>query len=93
VCMPQICETRALWQALHCAKSSHHEVELLDPSVSHLMTDAGQCGARVLGAPHSHKLRGATNAVVKVTKGAAYGALGRTTETDHAITSGVRTLW
>ncbi len=33
------------------------------------MTNAGQCGARVLGAPHSHKLRGATIEVAKVTNG------------------------
>ncbi len=33
------------------------------------MTDAGQCGVRVLGTPHSHKLRGATNEVAKVTNG------------------------
>ena len=69
MCMPQICKTRARWQGLDCSKSSHHEVQLLDPSEAHLMTDAGQCGARVLGVPHSHKLRGATNEVVKVTNG------------------------
>ena len=33
------------------------------------MTDAGQGGARVMGAPYSHKLRGATNEVEKVTNG------------------------
>ncbi len=69
MCMPETCKTRALWQALDCAKSSHHEVELLDPSEAHLMTDAGQCGARVLGPPHSHKFRGAANEVAKVTNG------------------------
>ncbi len=33
------------------------------------MTDAGPCDARVLGAPHSHKLRGAANEAAKVTNG------------------------
>ncbi len=69
MCMPQICKTRALRQELDCSKSSHHEVELLDPSVSHLMTDAGQCDARVMGTSHSHKFRGASNEVAKVTNG------------------------
>ena len=69
MCMLQTCKTRALWQALNCAKSSHHEVELPGPSEPHLMTDAGQCGARVLGAPHSHTLRGAANEAAKGTNG------------------------
>ena len=42
VCMLQICKTRALRQGLNCSKSSHHEVQLLDPSEAHLTTDAGQ---------------------------------------------------
>ena len=67
--MPQTCKTRALGQGLACSKSSHYEVQLLDPSEAHLMTDAGQCGARELGPPHSHKVRGAANEVAKVTNG------------------------
>ena len=69
MCMAQTCKTRAPWQALHCAKSSHHAVQLLDPSETHLMTDAGPCAVRVLGTSHSHTLRGAANAVAKVTNG------------------------
>ena len=69
MCMAQTCKIRALRQALNCAKSNHHEVELLDPSESHLMTDAGQGGARVLGTPPSHTFRGAANAAAKVTNG------------------------
>ncbi len=69
MCRHQTRKTRALWQGLDCSKSSHHEVQLLDPSEAHLMTDAGPCDARVLGAPHSHKLRGAANEAAKVTNG------------------------
>ncbi len=66
MCMAQTCKARALGQGLNCSKSSHHEVQLLDPSEAHLMTDAGQCDARVAGASHSHKLRGAANEAAKV---------------------------
>jgi len=73
VCMPQARETRTLWQALDCAKPSHHAVELPDPSETYLMTDAGRCGARVLGGPHSHRFRGAANDAAKVTNGLPTG--------------------
>ncbi len=69
MCMAQTSKTRARGQALQCAKSSHHGVQLLDPSEAHLMTDAGPCDVRVVGTSHSHKLRGAANAVAKVTNG------------------------
>ncbi len=69
MCMAQTCKARALGQALHCAKSSHHGVELRDPSEAHLMTDAGPCDVCVVGTSHSHKRRGAPNEGAKVANG------------------------
>ena len=69
MCRHQTRKTRALWQGLDCSKSSQHEVQLPDPSEAHLMTDAKQCDARVLGTLHSHEFWGAANEAAKVTNG------------------------
>ena len=69
MCTQQPRKTRASRRERYCSKSSHHEVDLLDPSEAHLTTGASWCGARVLGALYSHKRWGAANEAAKVTNG------------------------